>query len=517
MPRALLSVYDKSGIVDFARDLHSRGWDLLSSGGTARALIDAGIKVTDVEVVTGYPTMLGHRVVTLHPAVHAALLADLDDAEHRADLVRHGIEPISLVVVNLYPFSSQPSTDLIDIGGPAMVRAAAKNHKHVGVVTSISQYEAVRAELGSRGILSAETRQSLAAQAFAVTAKYDSDIAAWFALGSTTRRTEASSESSDDSMLRREETLPEHLTLQLEREAVLRYGENPHQLGARYRVIDAQSWWTSAEQLGGKEMSYLNVLDAEVAWTLANRFTKPTAVVVKHANPCGVAVADDIESAYRRAHACDPTSAFGGIVALNKTLTLATAHALSEVFTEVVVAPDFDQAALDVLVGKKNLRVIRARAPLGELLSIRSIDGAMLVQTTDVVANDPSCWKVVGRVQPTDAQLSDAAIAWVVCAATSSNAIVLVNDGCAVGIGAGQPNRVDAARIACTRAGARAKGAAAASDAFFPFRDGPDVLAAAGVKVVVQPGGSQRDAESIASADEHAVAMLFTDTRHFRH
>lgn len=502
MPRALLSVYDKTGIVEFARELRTLGWEVLSSGGTARVLGDAGVDVIDVADVTGYPAMLGHRVVTLHPAVHGALLADLDDVAHRADLASHGIEPISLAVVNLYPFSHQPSIDLIDVGGPAMMRAAAKNHAHVGVVTSPAQYDSVLAELRSHGVLGPRTRRALAATAFEVTADYDMEIAAWFAAKDSSPALEA---------------LPERLTLRLERDAMLRYGENPHQVGARYRVVGVRSWWTTAEQLGGKEMSYLNVLDADAAWTLVNRFNEPTAAVVKHANPCGVAVAGDIETAYRRARDCDPVSAFGGIVALNQTMTTATARMLCEVFTEVVVAPDFEPGALEALAGKKNLRVIRARPPVGGGLSMRSVDGGMLVQSTDPVTDDPTTWRVVGKTKPTDAQRRDAAIAWVVCAATSSNAIVLVKDGCAVGIGAGQQNRVDAARIACTRAGDRARGAAAASDAFFPFRDGPDVLAAAGVKAIVQPGGSQRDSDSIASADEHDVAMLFTDVRHFRH
>ena len=511
MPRALLSAYDKTGIVELARGLRSLGWDLLSSGGTARTLTEAGLEVVDVASVTGYPVMLGHRVVTLHPAVHGAILADLDDATHRQDLEQYDIEPIALVVVNLYPFSQQPSIDLIDIGGPALLRAAAKNHAHVGAVTSPSQYDAVLSEIRSCGVLSEQTRLALAARTFEVTAEYDATIAKWF----STRVPASTADSSHDQA--NTDILPERLMLQLEREAVLRYGENPHQQGARYRVVGERSWWSTAQQLGGKDMSYLNVFDADAAWTLVNRFSEPAAVVVKHANPCGVAVAIDIETAYRRAYDCDPMSAFGGIVALNRSMTTSTAQALSDVFTEVVVAPDFEPGALQVLETKKNLRIIRARPPVGDRLALRSIDGALLVQTVDTVSDDSSTWRVVGKTKPTEAQRRDAAIAWVVCAATSSNAIVLVKDGCAVGIGAGQQNRVDAAKIACARAGARARGAVAASDAFFPFRDGPDVLAAAGVSTIVQPGGSQRDAETIASADEHGVAMLLTDIRHFRH
>lgn len=497
MPRALLSVYDKTDIVEIARELRVLGWDLLSSGGTAKVLGDAGVEITDVATVTGYPAILGHRVVTLHPAVHGGLLADLDDPNHLADLRTHGIEPIALAVVNLYPFDTDPSVELIDVGGPAMVRAAAKNFKHVGVVTDPSQYAAVVEELRRDGRLSDHTRRALAARAFGETAAYDTRVAEWLA-GDVA-------------------SLPARITLQLEHEASLRYGENPHQHAARYRVVGERSWWTTAEQLGGKEMSYLNVYDADAAWSLVNRFTDPAAVVVKHANPCGVAVAEDIGTAYQRAHECDPLSAFGGIVALNRTMTRETAERLSTVFTEVVVAPDFEPAALDVLTTKKNLRIIRAEVPYGDGLSMRKVDGAMLVQTHDEPRADSSTWRVVGSVQPTTSELRDAAIAWVVCAATSSNAIVLVRDGGTVGIGAGQQNRVDAARIACARAGDRARGAVAASDAFFPFRDGVDALASAGATVIVQPGGSQRDAEAIEAANQHGVAMLFTDKRHFRH
>jgi phosphoribosylaminoimidazolecarboxamide formyltransferase/IMP cyclohydrolase len=499
MPRALLSVYDKSGVVEFARALHAMGWELLASGGTASALRDAAVPVVDVATITGYPAILGHRVVTLHPAVHGAVLADLDDTTHVEEMKMHGIEPVSLVVVNLYPFESSPSIDLIDVGGPALVRAAAKNHKHVAVVTDPSQYASVLDELHRDGAIAASTRAALAAHAFSLTASYDAQVAAWI------------TDNSDD------QTPPARVTLHLEREASLRYGENPHQDGARYRVAGQRSWWSTSEQLGGKEMSYLNVYDTDAAWSLVHRFDEPAAVVVKHANPCGVAVGPDIATAYRRAHECDPLSAFGGIVALNRSMTKATADALSDVFTEVVVAPDYEPTALVVLSRKKNLRILRAHPPFHEGWSLRGVDGAVLLQDHDVPSTDRSAWRVVSRAQPTEAQLRDAALAWVTCAAVSSNAIVLVNDLRTVGIGGGQQNRVDAARLACTRAGNRASGAVAASDAFFPFRDGPDVLAAAGVSVIVQPGGSQRDDESIAAADEHGMVMIVTGRRHFRH
>ncbi len=497
VPRALLSVYDKTGIIEFARDLRALGWELLSSGGTAKVLTEAGIDVMDVATVTGYPAILGHRVVTLHPAVHGGLLADTDDPAHRADLDEHGIDPIALAVVNLYPFSSNPSIDLIDVGGPAMVRAAAKNHRHVGVITEPSQYGAVIDELRGHGALSDSTKRALAARAFAHTAAYDAQVAQWFAADV--------------------EEMPDRLTLSLERKATLRYGENPHQRGALYRVVGADGFWASVEQLGGKEMSYLNVYDTEAAWSLVHRFDEPAAVIIKHANPCGVAVASDIASAYRRAHDCDPVSAFGGIVALNRTLTVAVAESLTEVFTEVVVAPNYEPAALAVLTNKKNVRILRATPPLHAGWSLRGVDGGVLLQEHDSPSMDTSAWRVVSEAQPTTDQIRDAQIAWVTCAAVNSNAIVLVNDKSAVGIGAGQQNRVDAARIACARAGGRAHGAVAASDAFFPFRDGPEVLAEAGVSVIVQPGGSQRDDEAIAAANEHGIVMVFTGVRHFRH
>lgn len=515
VPRALFSVYDKTGVVDFARALHDAGWELLASGGTAKTLGDSGLPVIDIATLTGYPAILGHRVVTLHPAVHGGILADTSDASHLDDLARHDIRPIDLVVVSLYPFVSKPSIELIDIGGPSLVRGAAKNHARVAVVTDRSQYAEVLEELRGTGALSSGTRQRLAARAFAVTAAYDAQVAAWFAEQAAEQTDEAAPPG--ESAQPDKTALPETITLRLERESSLRYGENPHQRGARYRVVGERSWWSQSEQLGGKEMSYLNVFDADAAWSLVHRFDEPAAAVIKHANPCGLAVADDITTAYVRAHECDPLSAFGGIVALNRPMTKAAAEALVNVFTEVVIAPSFEPGALEVLSTKKNLRVLRAPAPFRDGFSLRGVDGAMLVQDHDAPSADTSSWQVAGTVQPTAAQLRDATVAWVTCAATSSNAIVLARDACAVGIGAGQQNRVDAARIACTRAGERARGAVAASDAFFPFRDGPDALAAAGVSAIVQPGGSQRDDESIAAANEHGIAMIFTGVRHFRH
>ena len=498
--RALLSVYDKTGIVDLGRGLHDLGWELVSSSNTARALREAGLPVTDVAEVTGVPEMLGHRVVTLHPNIHGGLLADLDNPSHVEDLERHDITPIGLIVSNLYPFVERPDVETIDIGGPAMVRAAAKNHAHVAVVVDPSDYGTVLDELRRDGSISSATRRALARKAFAHTSAYDAAISAWLA-----------SEGDDD-------VLPQVLSLTLDRVQELRYGENPHQAGARYRFRGLRSWWDDAVQHGGKELSYLNLFDAEAAWRLVHQLgDRPAAVVVKHANPCGVAVADDITSAYIAAHECDPVSAFGGIVALNRPVPDSLAQALAPVFTEVVVAPSYDDDALATLTAKKNMRVLSAPPPGARSLDIRSIDHGLLVQQADSVSMDRAAWRVVTKVAPTEEQWRDLELAWIVCAAVSSNAIVLVGNERAVGIGAGQQNRVDSARIAATRAAGRAKGGACASDAYFPFRDGLDAAAEAGVAAVIQPGGSIRDEEVIAAADEHGLAMVFTGERHFRH
>ena len=501
MKRALLSVYDKTGVVDLARRLHDLGWTLVSSGGTAGALAGAGLPVTDVADLTGTPAILGHRVVTLHPKVHGGLLADPDDPAHVADMEAHGIEPIDLAIVNLYPLAEEPGIEMIVIGGPAMVRAAAKNHAHVGVVVDPLDYDPVVDELAADGALSAATRRNLARKAFAVTAAYDAAVVAWL----------DASRTGDDS------SLPATLHLALEKAQSLRYGENPHQEGARYRRVGSRSWWDDAVQLGGKELSYLNLFDAEAAWKLVHRFEQPAVVIVKHANPCGVAVNSDITAAYLRAHACDPLSAFGGIVAINRPVPEALAASLAPVFTEVVVAPSFDDGALAILTGKKNLRLLAAPPPGTERLDMRSIDGGLLVQEPDRVSLDRSEWRVVTKVPPRPSEWEDLVVAWQVCAAVSSNAIVLVKDGQAVGVGAGQQNRLDSARIAAERAAGRAVGGACASDAFFPFRDGLDATVGAGVSVVVQPGGSVRDGEVIEAADEHGIAMVFTAERHFRH
>jgi phosphoribosylaminoimidazolecarboxamide formyltransferase/IMP cyclohydrolase len=497
MPRALLSVFDKTGIVDLGRELHRLGWEIVSSGGTARALIAAGVPAIDIADVTGVPAILDHRVVTLHPKVHGGLLADPTEPAHRADMAEYGIEPFDLVVVNLYPFGSDPSIELIDIGGPAMVRAAAKNHAHVAVVVDPADYPVVMAEVRERGSVSAETRRRLARDAFAVIAAYDAEIARWFD--------------------RSDGDLPLQFHWSLRRAQTLRYGENPHQQGARYTFDGQRSWWDDVVQHGGKELSFLNVYDTEAAWRLVHRFDGAACVIVKHANPCGVAVGSDIAEAYLRAHECDPVSAFGGIVALNATVTADVARSLAPVFTEVVVAPSFEPEALEVLTAKTNLRVLSGAPPSETGVDVRSLDGGLLVQQRDHVTLDTAAWRVVTKNGPTAEQLADLCFAWTVCAAVSSNAIVFANRGQAVGIGAGQQNRLDSARIAAARAGERAAGGVCASDAFFPFRDGLDAAAAAGVRAVVQPGGSVRDDEVIAAADEHGIAMVFTGERHFRH
>ncbi len=492
MPRALLSVHDKSGIEEFARGLVASGWSIVSSGGTAAALTAAGIAVTDVAEVTGVPAILDHRVVTLHPLVHGGILADTSKPEHVADMAKYGIEAFDLVVVSLYPFSSRPGIELIDVGGPAMIRAAAKNFARVGVVVETSQYAPVLDEIRANGSLSDATRRALAARAFTVTRDYDSAIVEWITDGASR-------------------------SVHLERVDSLRYGENPHQTGTLWDIAESPGWWRSARQLGGKEMSYLNVFDADAAWRLVNRFAAPAAVVVKHANPCGVATGATIHDAYVRAHACDPVSAFGGIIALNREVDVATATSINEVFTEVVVAPSYAADALAVLETKKNLRIVAATQPSTTGTELRSISGGVLAQDVDPVNDDPATWRIVSERRASPEQMTEALFAWLVCAAVSSNAITIAKDSSAVGIGGGQQNRLDAARLACERAGDRAVGGVAASDAFFPFRDGLDMLASAGVTVVVEPGGSVRDDEVIAAANEHGIVLIFTGTRHFRH
>ncbi|MGQ0520428.1 MAG: bifunctional phosphoribosylaminoimidazolecarboxamide formyltransferase/IMP cyclohydrolase [Actinomycetota bacterium] len=501
--RALVSVYDKTGLEAFARGLAGLGFELVSSGGTSAALAGAGIPHAGVGDVTGSPEMLGGRVKTLHPRIHAGILADRSKPEHLADLEAYGIQPVDLVVCNLYPFRSKPSEELIDIGGPAMVRAAAKNWAFAGVVVDPADYGEVLDELRRDGALAEGTRRRLARAAFAHTAAYDAAIVAWF------------DEGTDEALL------PPTLHLALERtDERLRYGENPHQRAARYREVGVASWWDGVEQLAGLALSYLNIYDTEAAWRLAHDLgSGPACAVIKHANPCGVAVAGDLTTAFQRALAGDERSAFGGIVALNGPLTGEVAAAIAAgPQADVVVAPAFEPAAVEQLVARrKATRLLRAPAPGPEARQYRQVGGGFLVQEPHRFETDRSTWRVATRVAPTEEQWRDAELAWRVGGHVKSNSIVLVKDGQAVGIGAGQQSRVDAAELAARKAAGRARGGACASDAFYPFRDGVDAAVAAGAAVVIQPGGSLRDDEVIAAADEHGVAMVLTGERHFLH
>ncbi len=507
--RALLSVYDKSGVTELAAGLVELGWDLVSSGGTARAIAEAGLPVTDVADLTGYPAILGHRVVTLHPKVHGAILADPTDAGHQADLATYGIEPIGLVVANLYPFRDDPGIELIDIGGPAMVRAAAKNHAFVGILTDPAQYGPALDELRRSGALSDATRARLARDAFAHTAAYDASIVTWF------DERHVAGDPADA-----ERTLPPSLHLALERVQDLRYGENPHQVGARYRSMGTTSWWDDVVQHAGSALSYLNLYDADAAWALVHDLgDRPAVAIIKHANPCGVSVADDLATAYQRAYEGDERSAFGGIVALNRPVDQATVERMvAAAQADVVIAPGYHDGVVEALRSRrKATRVLEARAPEDERLQLRQLQGGWLVQDAHHFAAARADWRVVTTTAPTEAQWADAELAWRICGHVRSNAIVLVAGGQAVGIGAGQQNRVESGEIAAKKAAGRAAGGACASDAFYPFRDGLDAAAATGVAVVVQPGGSVRDDEVIAAADEHGIAMVFTGERHFLH
>jgi phosphoribosylaminoimidazolecarboxamide formyltransferase/IMP cyclohydrolase len=504
--RVLLSVYDKTGLVNFARGLVELGHELIASGGTAAALGEAGVAHRTVESVTEAPEMLGGRVKTLHPRLHGGILADLSKPEHVEDLAGQGIEPIGLVVCNLYPFTSKPSIELIDVGGPTMVRAAGKNWAHVGCLVDPADYSEVLDELRRDGSLSDGLRRRLAAAAFAHTAAYDAAIANWFSEGAA------------------DGDLPPTLHLSLERAQTLRYGENPHQRGARYREIGHRSWWDEVVQHGGKELSYLNLYDADAAWRLAHELGDlgaAAAVVVKHANPCGAAVAEDPLAAYERAFECDPMSAFGGIVALTAPVSEAVAaEMVANAQADVLIAPSFDEGALELFATKrKNMRVLAAPAPDAHAAAwhFRQLSGGWLVQDPYVFATGRSDWTVASKAQPTEDNWRDMELAWRVCAWVKSNAIVLAARGMAVGIGGGQQNRVTPGEIATARAAGRAKGGAAASDAFFPFRDGLDACAAAGVAAVIQPGGSVRDGEVIAAADEHGLVMVLTGERQFQH
>ncbi|WP_194397660.1 bifunctional phosphoribosylaminoimidazolecarboxamide formyltransferase/IMP cyclohydrolase [Microbacterium atlanticum] len=514
--RALVSVSDKTDLLALGAALAEAGVEIVSTGGSATLLRDAGYDVTDVSSVTGFPESLDGRVKTLHPGVHAGLLADLRLEDHERQLAALDIAPFELVVVNLYPFvetvrSGAQGDDVveqIDIGGPAMVRASAKNYANVAIVVSPSSYPAVMEAVRAGGTTLVQRRE-LAARAFAHTAEYDRAVATWFSEGTLL-----------------EEDLPAHLTIKAERLATLRYGENAHQRAAIY-TRNGGHGIAQATQLQGKEMSYNNYVDADAALRAAFDMVKPAVAIIKHANPCGIAVAapkspDPIASAHLRAHECDPVSAFGGVIAANRTVTLKMAENLRDIFTEVIVAPDFEPEALEVFRLKKNLRVLQLPADWRqERMDVRLVSGGLLLQDADRFPDDIESvakdWQLVSGERPSDDEMTNLIFAWKSCRAVKSNAIVLAKSSATVGIGMGQVNRVDSCRLAVERAGDRAAGSVAASDAFFPFADGPQVLLDAGISAIIQPGGSVRDDEVIAAAQAAGVTMFFTGERHFFH
>jgi phosphoribosylaminoimidazolecarboxamide formyltransferase/IMP cyclohydrolase len=507
--RALLSVYDKTGIVEFAKELQHRGVVLVSSGGTAKAIADAGIPVTAVDDITGVPPILDHRVVTLHPKIHGGILADRSKKTHDEDMATYGIEPFDLVVSNLYPFARDPGIETIDVGGPAMVRAAAKNHAFVTIVTHASQYAPLLEEMDANdNTVGDDTRRAFAVAAFASTAAFDAQIVDWLQA------------SADEP-----EPLPTYIDLALERTGeALRYGENPHQHAARYRISGTSSWWDDVEQHAGLALSYLNLYDADAAWRMVHDFGTmnaggPAVAIIKHANPCGVALDGDLATAYQRALECDERSAFGGIVALNHPVDAATAaRMVAGPQADLIMAPGWEPGTIESLIAKrKNTRLLTAGLPEPQTLDFRQISGGFLVQDAHHFVATRDDWRVVTKRAPTDAEWRDAELAWRICGHVKSNSIVLVKDGQAVGIGAGQQNRVESGEIAAKKANGRARGGACASDAFYPFPDGIEAAAAAGVAVIVQPGGAMRDESNIERADELGVAMVFTGERHFLH
>lgn len=511
--RALISVYDKTGLAELAQGLHEAGVDIVSTGSTAKTIADKGIPVTPVESVTGFPEVLDGRVKTLHPMVHAGLLADTRKSEHVATLRELGVTPFELVVVNLYPFAEtvgsgagpEECVEQIDIGGPSMVRASAKNHASVAVVVEPIGYDGVLAAIRAGGFTLAE-RKKLAAVAFRHTAEYDVAVASW--MGSSQEAGEPSA------------PLPNWFAKTWRRSALLRYGENPHQQAALY--LDDTAWpgLAQAKQLHGKEMSYNNFTDADAAWRAAFDHDQICVAIIKHANPCGIAISSQsVADAHRKAHACDSTSAFGGVIASNTEVSMEMAEAVTDIFTEVIIAPAYADGAVEVLARKKNIRVLLAPEPMGGE-ELRQISGGLLIQQRDGIdaeGDNPANWKLVAG-EPADPQtLIDLNFAWRSCRAVKSNAIVVVNDGATVGVGMGQVNRVDSARLAVTRAGDRCAGAVAASDAFFPFPDGLETLAGAGVRAIVHPGGSMRDDVVTEAAAKAGVALYVTGARHFAH
>ncbi|MCR3921401.1 MAG: bifunctional phosphoribosylaminoimidazolecarboxamide formyltransferase/IMP cyclohydrolase [Firmicutes bacterium] len=508
---ALLSVSDKTGVVEFAQGLVTEGFTLISTGGTKKTLDAAGVPVHSVSDITGFPEILDGRVKTLHPTIHGGILARRDLASHLQQLAEHGISAIDLVAVNLYPFAAtvaKPDVTLegaienVDIGGPTMVRSAAKNYKDVIVVVNPNSYPSLLAEMQTSGDVSVATRYHLAVEAFSHTAAYDAMISGW--------------------LYQQMEEAPlfaETMVLPFTKVQDLRYGENPSQKAAFYRESTATEGTVAmATQLHGKELSFNNLNDLNAAWEMAQEFTEPAAVAVKHANPCGIAVASDIFTAYQRAFAADPVSIFGGIVALNRTLDVQTANKMNEIFLEVVIAPAYDEEALAVLTRKKDIRVLQAPLPSSRAkLDVKKVSGGLLIQTLDQNPITADGWQTATKAQPTPQQVADMVFGMKVVKHVKSNAIILVKNGQTVGIGAGQMNRVGAARIAIEQAGEKAVGSVLASDAFFPFRDTVDTAVQAGVVAVVQPGGSVKDEESIVACDEHGLAMMLTGVRYFKH
>ncbi len=512
LKRALISVYDKTGLDDLVRGLHDAGVALVSTGGSAARIESLGLPVTKVEDLTGFPECLDGRVKTLHPRVHAGILADLRLDSHAEQLAELDVEPFQLVVSNLYPFtqtvasgaSEDECVEQIDIGGPSMVRAAAKNHPSVAIVTSPERYPDILAATADGGFTLAQ-RRLLAAEAFVHTASYDVAVASW--MGSVLTDTSEGT------------GFPAWIGGTWEKSAVLRYGENPHQ-GAALYTNDFRPGLAQATQLHGKEMSYNNYVDSDAARRAAYDFSRPAVAIIKHANPCGIAVGDDVADAHRKAHACDPVSAFGGVIATNTAVSVEMARQVAEVFTEVVVAPAYDDGAVEILAAKKNIRILQCEPLHRAGVEMRPISGGVLVQQRDLVdaeGDDPAHWTLATGEAADEATLADLAFAWTACRSAKSNAILLARDGASVGVGMGQVNRVDSCRLAVSRAGERAAGSVAASDAFFPFEDGPQILIDAEVKAIVQPGGSMRDELTIAAAQAAGVTMYFTGTRHFAH
>lgn len=548
--RALISVSDKNGIVDFARELRHFDVEIISTGGTAKTLREAGIEVRDVSDVTGFPEMMDGRIKTLHPRIHGGLLALRDNPEHVAAMREHGIEPIDLVVVNLYPFKETITrTDVtlaeaieqIDIGGPAMIRSAAKNWQDVAIVVLTTDYRTVIEQMQKHdGSVSMTTRRQLAWQAYRQTSLYDGFVCAylsgmfdiqgeqstatagggsWSSIYSVAREGGSSIPDIDSRELTIESLqgiLPSSASWTISKTADLRYGENPHQIAALYQK-PSESGIANAEILSGKEMSFNNFIDAEAAWQLVSDFDELACAIIKHTNPAGTALGSSAEEAYRRALACDPISAFGGIISFNRQVDEAAARSIVEIFVEVVVAPDYEDAALEILKTKKNLRVLRVGNPQSGALEYKQISGGMLVQTRDTHRLKREDLKVVTQRAPSEQELKDLFFAWTVCKHTKSNAIVYARDGQTVGVGAGQMSRVDSVKLAAMRAQLPVQGSVLASDAFFPFRDGIDEAAKHGITAVIEPGGSVKDAEVIAAANEHGLAMVFTGIRHFKH